>query len=132
MKRMLPTALVVKLSAVLLALGASGAASAATEAYIDCSLQSNACFGDTYSDTGPVTVVYQFDYAGIDAIFPADCTDQTHCNFSCPRYPGPAQARLLVFDTNFKLVKATEWVAALCTQEDILLPGDLLELVPAR
>ena len=131
MKRLLPTALVVKLSALLLALGASGAASAATEAYIDCSLQSNACFGDAYSDAGPVTFMYQFDYVGIDAIFPADCTNQTHCGFYCPRYPGPLQARLLVFDANFNLVKTTEWVAGLCTQQDILLPGGLSRIQPA-
>ena len=50
MKRMLRTAVAVKLSALLLALAAPGVASAATDAYIDCSLQSNACFGDAASD----------------------------------------------------------------------------------
>ena len=42
MKRILRTAVAVKLSALLLALAVPTAASAATDAYIDCSLQSNA------------------------------------------------------------------------------------------
>ena len=122
MKRMLRTAVAVKLSALLLALAAPGVASAATDAYIDCSLQSNACFGDAASDSGPVTFMYQFDSNGVDAIFPEDCTNQNACTFYCWRYPGPLVARLLVYDTNFNLLTTTAWVPALCTQQDILLP----------
>ena len=122
MKRILRTAVAVKLSALLLALAVPTAASAATDAYIDCSLQSNACFGDASSDSGPVTFMYQFDSNGVDAIFPADCTNQTFCTFYCRRYPGPMLARLLVYDASFNLLTTTEWVPAVCTQEDILLP----------
>ncbi len=122
MKRMLRTAVAVKLSALLLAIAAPAAA---TEAYIDCSLQSNACFGDASSDSGPVTFMYQFDYVGIDAIFPADCTNQNYCRFYCIRHPGPLVARVLVYDANFNLLASTEWVPALCTQQDILLPAPL-------
>lgn len=122
MRRILRTAIAVKLSALLLAVAAPGMALAATEAYIDCSLQSNACFGDAYSDSGPVTFMYQFDYVGIDAIFPADCTNQQSCRFYCWRNPGPLSARLLVYDASWNLVKTTEWVAGVCTQQDILLP----------
>ena len=122
MKRMLRTAVAVKRLALLLALAAPGVASAATDAYIDCSLQSNACFGDAASDSGPVTFMYQFDYNGLDAIFPADCTNQNVCTFYCRRYPGPLLARLLVYNANFNLLTTTEWVPALCTQQDILLP----------
>lgn len=122
MKRILRTAVAVKLSALLLALAAPGVASAATDAYIDCLLQSNACFGDAASDSGPVTFIYQFDSNGVDAIFPADCTNQTICTFYCWRYPGPMLARLMVYDASFNLVATTEWVPALCTQQDIVLP----------
>ncbi len=122
MKRILRTAVVVKLSALSLAIAAPTVASAATEAYIDCSLQSNACFGDASSDSGPVTFMYQFDYNGIDAIFPADCTNQNYCRFYCLRYPGPLVARLLVYDANFNLLATTEWVPGVCTQQDIVLP----------
>jgi len=122
MKRMLRTAVAVKLSALLLAIAAPTVASAATEAYIDCSLQSNACFGDASSDSGPVTFMYQFDYNGLDAIFPADCTNQNYCHFYCLRYPGPLVARLLVYDANFNLLAATEWVPGVCTPQDIVLP----------
>lgn len=122
MKRMLGTAIVVKLSALLLAVAAPTVASAATEAYIDCSLQSNACFGDASSDSGPVTFHYQFDYNGLDAIFPADCANQYGCHFYCLRYPGPLVARLLVYDANFNLVATTEWVPGVCTPQDIILP----------
>ena len=122
MKRILRTAVAVKLSALLLALAAPTVASAATDAYIDCSLQSNACFGDAVSDSGPVTFMYQFDSNGVDAIFPADCTNQTFCTFYCRLYPGPMLARLLVYDASFNLLTTTEWVPAVCTQEDILLP----------
>ena len=122
MKRILRTAVAVKLSALLLALAAPTVASAATDAYIDCSLQSNACFGDAASDSGPVTFMYQFDSNGVGAIFPADCTNQTFCTFYCRRYPGPMLARLLIYDASFNLLTTTEWVPAVCTQEDILLP----------
>ena len=122
MKRTLRTAVAVKLSALLLALAAPTVASAATDAYIDCSLQSNACFGDAASDSGPVTFMYQFDSNGVDAIFPADCTNQYACTFYCRRYPGPMLARLLVYDASFNLLTTTEWVSAVCTQEGILLP----------
>ena len=119
MKRMLRTAVAVKRLALLLALAAPGVASAAT---IDCSLQSNACFGDAASNSGPVTFMYQFDSNGVDAIFPEDCTNQNACTFYCRRYPGPMLARLLVYDANFNLLTTTAWVPALCTQQDILLP----------
>lgn len=122
MKRMLRTAVAVKLSALLLAIAAPTVASAATEAYIDCSLQSNACFGYASSDSGPVTFHYQFDYVGLDAIFPADCTNQYGCSFYCLRYPGPLVARLLVYDANFNLLATTEWVPGVCTPQDIILP----------
>ena len=122
MKRMLRTAVAVKLSALLLALAAPGVAFAATDAYSDCSLQSNACFGDAASNSGPVTFMYQFDSNGVDAIFPEDCTNQNACTFYCRRYPGPMLARLLVYDANFNLLTTTAWVPALCTQQDILLP----------
>ena len=122
MKRMLRTAVVVKLSTLLLAITAPTVASAATEAYIDCSLQSNACFGYASSDSGPVNFTYQFDYNGVDAIFPADCTNQYACRFYCWRNPGPLVARLVVYDANHNLVATTEWVPGLCTQQDIILP----------
>jgi hypothetical protein len=122
LKRIFRTAVAVKLSSLLLAIAAPSAASAAAYGTIDCSLQSNACFGDAYSDSGPVTFMYQFDYVGVDAIFPADCTNQSYCRFYCLRYPGPMLARLLVYDTSFNLVATTEWVPAVCTQQDILLP----------
>ena len=122
MKRMLRTAVAVKLSALLLAIAAPGVASAAVYASIDCSLQSNACFGDATSDSGPVNFTYQFNYNGVDAIFPADCTNQNVCTFYCRRYPGPMTARVIVFDANYNIVAVTEWVPALCTQEDIVLP----------
>ncbi len=122
MKRILRTAVAVKLSALLLAIAAPTVASAATEAYIDCSSQSNACFGGASSDSGPVTFQYQFDYNGLDAIFPADCTNQYACHFYCLRYPGPLVARLLVYDANFNLLATTEWVPGVCTPQDIILP----------
>ncbi|MBA2239431.1 MAG: hypothetical protein H0W24_12165 [Lysobacter sp.] len=121
MKRVLRTAVVVKLSALLLALATPGIAVAATDAYIDCSTQSNACFADAFSDSGPVTFMYQFDYSGIDAVFPSDCTNQYVCSFYCPRYPGPLQARLLVYDANWQLLATTEWVSGMCTQQDMVL-----------
>lgn len=122
MKRMLRTAVAVKLSALLLAIAAPTVASAATEAYIDCSLQSNACFGYASSDSGPVNYTYQFDYNGTDAIFPADCTNQEYCRFNCRYSPGPIRARLIVFDANYNVVATTDWVPGMCTQEDIILP----------
>lgn len=122
MKRILRTAVAFKLSALLLALAAPGVASAAIEATIDCSLQSNACFGEASSDSGPVSFTYQFDYNGVDAIFPADCTNQNICTFYCWRNPGPIVARLIVFDANYNIVAVTAWVPALCTQQDIVLP----------
>jgi hypothetical protein len=122
MKRILRTAVAIKLAALLLAIAAPGVASAATSANIDCSFQSNACSGDAYSDSGPVTFMYQFDHNGVDARFPEDCTNQSSCHFFCWRYTGPMLARLLVFDANFNLLATTEWVPALCTQQDIVLP----------
>lgn len=122
MKRILRTAVAVKLSALLLAIAAPTVASAATEAYIDCSLQSNACFGYASSDSGPVNFTYQFDYNGVDAIFPEDCTNQEHCRFYCRYSPGPISARLIVFDANYNIVATTDWVPGLCTQQDIILP----------
>lgn len=136
MKRIFSAAVGLKLAALFLALASPGVASAATDAHIDCSLQSNACFGDASSDSGPITFMYQFDYNGVDAIFPADCTNQYACTFYCRRYPGPMLARLLVYDASFNLLTTTQWVPALCTQQDILLGnvafGGLLDLTPAR
>jgi hypothetical protein len=123
MKRMVPTAIAVKLSALLLAVAAPGVASAEDYAVADCSLQSNACFGDAGSSNGPVTMIWSFDTNTTDAIFPQDCTNQTVCQFWCPRYPGWITARILAFDANFNLVAASEIVPALCTQQDILLSG---------
>lgn len=125
MKRILRTAVAVKLSALLLAIAAPTVASAATEAFIDCSLQSNHCGGYVSGNSGPVTFHYQFDYNGLDAIFPADCTNQNGCRFYCLRYPGPLVARLVVYDANHNLLATSEWVPGLCTQQDILLPEPL-------
>ncbi len=122
MKRTLSTAFAAKLAALLLAVAAPGAASAAAAGYIDCSLQSNACFGDAFNDSGPFNFTYQFNSNGVDAIFPADCTNQNVCTFYCRRYPGPMTARVIVFDASYNIVATSEWVPALCTQEDILLP----------
>lgn len=121
MKRILRTAVAVKLSALLLSLAMPGMASAATDAYIDCSVQTNRCFGDAASDSGPVTFMYQFDSQAIDAIFPEDCTNQYSCPFYCPRSPGPLVARLLVYDANFNLLATTPWVQGQCTQQDFVL-----------
>lgn len=121
MKRILRTAVAVKLSALLLAIAAPGVASAAVDAYIDCSLQSNACFGYATSDSGPVNFTYQFDYVGVDPIF-IDCTNQYACTFYCPRYPGNMTARLYVYDASYNVLAITEPVQAVCTQQDIVLP----------
>lgn len=118
MKRMLRTAVAVKLSALLLAIAAPTVASAATDAYMDCSLQSNACFGYASSDSGPVNYTYQFDYNRTDAILPADCTNQEDCRFDCRDNPGSIRARLVVFDANYNVVATTDWVPGMCTQDD--------------
>ena len=122
MKRILPSLAVAKLSALLLALGAPGVASAASYAYADCSLQTNLCYGDGGSDSGPVRRIWSFDSNGVDAIFPLDCTNQEICTFWCPRYPGPLVARLYVYDLNFNLLAVSEPAQAYCTQQDELLP----------
>lgn len=106
----------------LLALAAPVTAKAEVHASITCSLQSNACFGEAYSDSGPVNFTYQFDYVGIDAIFPQDCTNQTVCPFYCIRNPGSLTARLYVYDNNYNVLAVTEPVPGLCTQQDIVLP----------
>ena len=125
MKRILRTAVAVKLSALLLAIAAPTVASAATEAYIDCSLQTNACFGYATSDSGPVNFTYEINHAGVDAIFPADCTNDYACRFYCWRSPGPLTARVIAYDANYNIVATSEWVTGLCTQQDILLPDTL-------
>ena len=122
MKHMLRTAVVVKFSTLLLAIAAPTAAFAATEATIDCWRQSNACFADVYSDSGPVGFLYEFHYYGVDAVFPADCTNQNYCRFYCRYSPGPIRARLIVIDANYNIVTTTDWVPGLCTQQDIELP----------
>ncbi len=122
MKRMLRTAAAVRLSALLLAIAAPTVASAATEASIDCWQQSNACFGDVYSDSGPVNFLYEFHAYGVDVTVPADCTGQNYCRFYCRYSPGPISARLIVFDANYNIVATTDWVPGLCTQQDIELP----------
>ena len=106
----------------LFALAAPVTAKAEVYASINCGLQSNACFGEAYSDTGPVNFTYQFDYVGIDAIFPQDCTNQNSCRFYCWRYEGTIVARLRVYDANFNLLATSEPVVGLCTQQDIVLP----------
>lgn len=121
MKRIFSTTVAAKL-AVLLALAAPSAARAAAYAYADCSLQSNACFGEGGSDSGPVTLIWSFDYDGTDAIFPQDCTNQNACHFWCPRYPGPITARLYVYDANFNVLAVSEPAPGECTQQDVLLP----------
>lgn len=108
--------------AALLFCAVPGAAQATAWAYADCSLQSNYCYGDGGSDSGPFTLVWSFDYVGIDAIFPADCTNQNGCRFWCPRYPGPLTARLYVYDTSWNVLAVSEPVQGQCTQQDILLP----------
>ncbi len=118
MKRMLRTAIAVKLSALLLAIATPTVASAATEAYIDCSLQSNACFGYASSDSGPVNFTYRFDYNGTDAILPEDCSGQECCLFDCRHSPGPINVRLIVFDANYNVVATTDWVPGSCTQKE--------------
>lgn len=122
MKRVLQTTVAVRRLALLLALAMPGIASAAVDAYIDCSLQSNACFGDASSDSGPVNFTYQFDYNGLDAVFPNDCTNQNMCTFYCLRYPGSMSARLIAFDANYNIAAVTDWVTAMCTEQDIILP----------
>ena len=106
----------------LFALAAPVTASAASWAYADCSLQSNMCFGDGGSDSGPVTLIWQFDTNGTDAIFPQDCTNQTSCRFYCWRYEGPIVARLRVYGANFNLLAISDPSPGLCTQQDIILP----------
>ena len=105
-----------------LACAAPGAAFAVSYAYADCSLQSNACYGEGGSDSGPVHLVWSFDYVGIDAIFPDDCTDQNSCRFWCPRHPGPLTARLYVYDTSWNVLAVSEPAQGLCTEQDIILP----------
>ncbi len=58
----------------------------------------------------------------MDAIFPADCTNQEYCRFDCRDSPGPISARLIVFDANDNVVATTDWVPGLCTQQDIIFP----------
>lgn len=106
----------------LFALAAPVTASAASWAYADCSLQSNMCYGEGGSDSGPVTLIWQFDTDGTDAIFPRDCTNQNSCRFYCLRYEGTIVARLRVYDANFNLLATSEPVVGVCTQQDIVLP----------
>lgn len=108
------------------ALTAPVAARASAYAWVDCSLASNHCDGDGAASSGPVRLIWSFDTNGTDAIFPQDCTDQTHCRFWCPRYPGPIVARLYVFDTSFNLLAVSDPAPALCTQQDEVLGGGLL------
>ncbi len=109
----------------LLALAAPVTARASVDAWVDCSLASNHCNGDAENTTGPVRLIWSFDTNGTDAIFPQDCTDQTHCRFWCPRYPGPIVARLYVFDTSFNLLAVSAPAPALCTEQDVVLGGGL-------
>lgn len=108
----------------LLALGAPSTASASgAYAYVDCSLQSNLCYGEGGSNSGPVRLMWSFDTDGTDAVFPQPCDNQNHCGFWCPRYPGWIVARLYVFDNNFNLLAVSEPAPALCTQQDVVLEG---------
>ncbi len=122
MKRILSTAVAVKLSALLLALAAPGAALAQTYVYADCSLQSNACFGegDSPGAAAPLTLVWSFQSDGTDAIF-ENCHNQTSCRFYCPRYPGTFPATLTLYDANFVALGSSSTTAT-CTQQDIVLP----------
>ncbi len=122
MKRILPTFATIKLSALLLAIATPSVALAESYAYADCSLQSNLCYGEGGSDSGPVTLMWSFESNGIDAIFPRDCTNQNDCSFWCPRYPGPLIARLYVYDANFNVLAISDPAPGLCTQQDIVLP----------
>lgn len=122
MKRLLPSLVAAKLSALLLILGAPGIASAASYAYADCSLQTNFCYGEGGSDNGPVRLIWSFQTDGTDAIFPRDCTNQNGCSFWCPRYPGPIVARLYVYDANFNLLAVSDPAPGYCSQQDELLP----------
>jgi len=124
MKRLWPMALAVKCSALLLALSAPGMAQASAYAYVDCSIQSNACYGEAGSSQGPVTLIWVFQTNGTDAIFPQDCTNRNYCRFWCPRYPGWISARVYAYDANFNRVAASDWVPALCTQQDEVLLGN--------
>lgn len=109
----------------LLALGSPSTASASgAYAYVDCSLQSNLCYGEGgSSSSGPVRLMWSFDTDGTDAVFPQPCDNQNHCGFWCPRYPGWIVARLYVFDNNFNLLAVSDPAPALCTQQDIVLEG---------
>lgn len=108
----------------LLALGAPSTASASgAYAYVDCSLQSNLCYGEGGGSSGPVRLMWSFDTDGTDAVFPQPCDNQNHCGFWCPRYPGWIVARLYVFDNNFNLLAVSDPAPALCTQQDIVLEG---------
>lgn len=122
MKRILSTAAAVKLSALLLAFAAPGVAMAQTYVYADCSLQSNACFGegDSPGAAAPLTLAWSFDHTGHDAIF-EDCHNQTSCRFYCPRYPGTFPATLTLYDANF-VVLGSSTTTATCTPQDIVLP----------
>lgn len=91
-------------------------------AYVDCSLQSNLCYGDGGSSQGPVRLMWSFDTSGTDAIFPQPCDNQNYCGFWCPQYPGQITAQLYVFDLNFNLLAVSAPVTAVCTQQDVLLP----------
>ncbi|MFZ5637931.1 MAG: hypothetical protein ACOY82_15225 [Pseudomonadota bacterium] len=108
----------------LLALFAPSTASAnGAYAVADCSLQSNLCYGEGGSNSGPVHLIWSFDTNGTDAIFPQPCDDDTQCSFWCPRYPGWIVARLYVYDTSFNLLAVSEPAPALCTQQDQVLGG---------
>lgn len=122
MKRILSTFITIKLSALLLAIATPNVALAESYAYVDCSLQSNRCYGEGGSNSGPVTLIWSFDTNGIDAVFPQDCTNQSYCSFWCLQYPGPLVARLYVYDANFNVLAVSDPAPALCTQQDILLP----------
>lgn len=108
--------------AAMLSLAVPGAASAAAWAYADCSSQTNACYGEGGSDSGPVHLVWSFNYVAIDAIFPADCTDHDYCRFWCPRQPGPLTARLYVYDTSWNVLAISDPAPGYCTEQDIILP----------
>ncbi|MES2671766.1 MAG: hypothetical protein V4673_15280 [Pseudomonadota bacterium] len=84
---------------------------------MDCSLQSNACFGYASSDSGPVTFRDEFDCNGLDAIFAADCAT----SILLPAL-SRADDRVTAGVRRWNLLAITDRVPGVRTPQDIILP----------
>lgn len=64
---------------------------------------------------GAVSVIWDIDPLSTDALFPANCTNQSTCVFRCPSQPGPILVTVS-FRENGNLI-ATDSSSALCSEE---------------